>query len=165
MSTLARPRSIRRAASRVEARKHPIAPKPSSFGETAELVHSRPRLPQPRLGTTSGQRRVNAKRTQRGEFWRTVRVQVWPEMETYFREHLHHLGDGTRIVSQTLPAAERVIDFHVHIPGAPSNAASAEPAWYVDHRHAEPRPYLDHIDWYDAGGQLIETAELAGSAA
>jgi hypothetical protein len=49
-------------------------------------------------------------------------------------------------------------DLHVHIPGAPSNAASAEPAWYVDHRHAEPRPYLDHITWFDADGQRIEVA-------
>lgn len=165
MSTLTRPRSIRRAASRVEARKHPLPPKPSSLGEIAELVHSRPRMPDARTGTTSGQRRINAKRVERGEFWRTVRVQVWPEMETYFREHLHHLGGGVRIVSRTVPMTARVIDLHVHIPGAPSNAASAEPAWHVDHRHAEPRPYLDHVDWYDAAGQLIETAELAGSAA
>jgi hypothetical protein len=154
----ARPRSIRRADSRDEARANPIPPRPASHGDVAEIVHSRPRLPEPRTGTTSGQRRVNAKRTARGEFWRTVRVQVWPEMESFFREHLHDLGAGVRIVSRTLPMATRVVDLHVHIPGAPSNAASAEPAWYVDHRHAEPRPYLDHITWFDADGQRIEVA-------
>lgn len=165
MPTLTRPRSLRRAASRDTARQHPVPPQPKGFGETIDLVHSHPRLPDPRTGTTSGQRRVNAKRAQRGEFWRTVRIRVWPEMETYFREHLHHLGDGTRIVSRTVPTATRAIDLHVHIPGAPPTAVIAEPAWHVDHRHAEPRPYLDHIDWLDNNGQLIDTAELAGSAA
>lgn len=108
---------------------------------------------------TSGQRRVDAKRTQRGEYWRTVRVRVWPEMETYFREHLHLLGDSARIVSRTVPPTSPIVDLHVHIPGAPPNAELAEPAWHVDHRHAEPMPYLDHIDWFDAAGRRIENAE------
>ena len=114
---------------------------------------------------TSGQQRVDAKRTQRGEYWRTVLVQVWPEMETYFREHLHDLGDGVRIVSRTLPVAERVIDLHVHIPGAPSNAVGAEPHWYVRHRDGQSTPYLDHIDWLDADGAHIADAEQLAEVA
>ena len=114
---------------------------------------------------TSGQRRVNAKRTARGEYWRTVRVQVWPEMESYFREHLRLLGNGARIVSRTAPMAERVIDLHVHIPGAPANAASAEPGWYVDQQDGQRVPFMDHIAWYDTAGRRIDdTEQLAGVA-
>jgi hypothetical protein len=108
---------------------------------------------------TSGQRRVNAKRTARGEFWRTVLVRVWPEMEPYFRENLRLLGDGVRIVSRTLPVTERVIDLHVHIPGAPANAVIAEPGWYVDQQDGQRIPFMDHIGWFDAAGQRIEVAE------
>lgn len=166
MSTLTRPRSVRRTASRVEARKHPLPPKPSSFGEVAELVHSRPRLPDARTGTTSGQRRINAKRVERGEFWRTVRVSVSPDLEPSFRQHLDLLGHGARIVGARPHSWMFGWGLDVHIPGAPADAVTAEPVWWSEYDgHGGHSIRLQHVEYRDAAGQSIETAELAGSAA
>ena len=159
-------RSQRRAHSRDEARRHPHHPKPKGYGEVAELVHARPRLPAARLGTTSGQRRVNAKRTARGEFWRTVAIRVSVEVEPYFRDSLHLLGHGTRIVSRSVPMDWFAYDFDVHIPGAPASAVTAEPAWqseYDDHGGHTVRLY--YIDYRDVDGQRIETAEQLAEVA
>ena len=107
---------------------------------------------------TSGQRRVNAKRTARGEFWRTVRIRVSVEVEPYFRRNLHLLGNGARIDGAARLREYFGSDLHVHIPGAPTNAVTAEPqvssVFCGDHYE----PVVDGIQYWDADGQRIEVA-------
>lgn len=67
LSTL--PRSQRRAASRDEARAHPVPARQPSHGLVGEIVHQRNRGRIPFAGTTSGQRRINAKRDARTAYW------------------------------------------------------------------------------------------------
>jgi hypothetical protein len=150
-------RSQRRADSRDEARANPIPPRPRSHGDVGLAVHAPRRMPVRPPSERSGQTRRNTKRTARAEYWRTVIVQVWPDMEPYFRQHLHLFGDGTRIVSRTA-SPDGPTDLHVHIPGAPPNATLAEAAVYQDNRGEWPVPFVDHIDWFDAAGQRIEDA-------
>ena len=159
-------RSQRRAESRDDARKHPHHPKPSQYGRVAEIVHGRTRLPEARIGTTSGQRRIDAKRNARGEFWRTVAIRVSVDMEPYFRASLHLLGHGTRIVSRTRVVNWLAYEFDVHIPGAPATAVRAEPVWwseYDERGHHTIR--LHRVNYADANGQGIEDAEQLAEVA
>lgn len=115
---------------------------------------------------TSGQRRVDAKRTQRGEYWRTVRISVSADYEPYFRQHLGHLGRGTRIVSARPSWYGMSWDMDVHIPGAPAKAARADLVWwseYDGHGRHSLRPHS--VDYFDASGYRIETAEQLAEVA
>jgi hypothetical protein len=104
---------------------------------------------------TSGQARINAKRNSRAEFWRTVRIRVSTQAEPLFRESLDLLGPGTRIYGRTeLPWLAS--ELHVHIPGAPAEAVTAEPVFRTE--RTGPHEYstvLDHIEWHRADGTRI----------
>jgi hypothetical protein len=151
-------RSRRRAKSRDEARKHPHHPKLRQHGRVAEIVHGRTRLPEARIGATSGRRRIDAKRNARGEFWRTVRIQVSAEIEPYFRQHLALLDEGARIVSARPSRCAPTWDMDVHIPGAPANAVTAEPVLVSVRHDGYWQPRVEYVDYRDAAGQRIEVA-------
>jgi hypothetical protein len=171
--TLAR-RSERRAFSRDGARQF-AQPNPSSgpnrkarrkqgerHGDVSLLVHG----PHDRAflysGTVNGggQARINHKRQQRA-FWRTVRIRVSAEVEPYFRESLHLLGDGTRVCGRTPVEWGLWVELDVRIPGAPADAVTATPVYYsecVDPDLGRYEPRLSHIEWHRADGSRIETA-------
>jgi hypothetical protein len=81
-------------------------------------------------------------------------------MEPYFRDTLHLLGHGTRIVSRTRVVNWLAYEFNVHIPGAPADAVTAEPVWWSDYDASTglSTVRLHCVDYRDAAGQLIETA-------
>jgi hypothetical protein len=153
------PRSERRAASRDAARANPIPAREPSHGLVAEIVHQRHRGRIPFAGTTSGQRRINAKREARAAFWaeerRTVSVRASVEIEPHFRKHIGTLGAGARIDGRTPIEHEFSVDLAVHIPGAPATAVRAMPTyrgvWNGDHYE----PELDSVEWMDANGKRI----------
>lgn len=164
--TLAR-RSERRAFSRDGARQF-AQPTPTAGpnrkdrrkqgwrGDVSALVHG----PHDRAflysGTVNGggQARINAKRTARAEFWRTVRVRVSAEVEQYFRDSLHLLGVGARIDGRTPLLNWWAVDLDVHIPGAPAGAVAAEPVYRSERTEDGYRAVLDHIEWtYSLGGK------------
>jgi|SRR5690348_244240 len=152
------PRSERRAVSRDEARAHPVPPRAPSNGLVGEIVHRRRPMRLPFDGTCSGQRRINAKREARREYWRTVKIHVSTEIEPYFRQSIRLLGDGARVQGRT--ASDPFwADLDVHIPGAPATAVRALPAfrgvWHGDHYE----PELDSVAWTDAAGQRIEAGD------
>jgi hypothetical protein len=158
LSTL--PRSERRAASRDEARAHPVPPRQPSNGLVGEIVHQRRPMRVPVAGTCSGQRRINAKRQSRAAFWaeerRTVSIRASVEIEPYFSKHIGTLGAGARIDGRTPIEHEFSVDLAVHIPGAPATAVRALPAyrsvWHGDHYE----PELDSVTWIDADGRHFE---------
>lgn len=135
-------------------------------GDVALLVHG----PHDRAwlfsGTVNGggQARVDAKRNARADYWRTVRIQVSAEFEPYFRDGLHLLGDGARIVSRTQSRSSWnpfVVDLDVHIPGAPVEAVSAMPV-YRNELKADGRTYettLDSLTWQRADGSEVAASE------
>jgi hypothetical protein len=132
-------------------------------GDIAALVHG----PHDRAwllsGTINGggQARINHKRNQRAEFWRTVRVRVSTEMEPYFRNSLHLLGGGARIYGRhEAPWFE--VDLDVHIPGAPADAVRAEPVYWSEYADGRHTPRIDRINWRDADGNHIESTATAG---
>lgn len=108
---------------------------------------------------TSGQARINAKRTARTAYWveerRTVHIHVSKQIEPYFRQHMGALGAGTRIDGSWMVDHGFAVDLDVHIPGAPARAVRAVPIfrseWHGDHYE----PVLDHVEWTDADGNRI----------
>lgn len=150
-------RSQRRAASRDDARAHPIPTREPSHGLVAGIVHQRHPMRLPFAGTCSGQRRINSKREARREFWRTVKVHVSTEIEPYFRQSIHLLGDGARVQGRT--ASDPFwADLDVHIPGAPATAVRALPAFRGVWRGNRYEPELDHVEWTDVDGKRIEAS-------
>lgn len=153
------PRSERRAASRDQARAHPVPPREPSNGLVGEIVHRRRPMRPPLQGTSSGQRRINAKREARKAYWaeerRTVSIRASVEIEPYFSKHIGTLGAGARIDGRTPIEHEFSVDLDVHIPGAPATAVRAEPiyrnVWHGDHYE----PELDSVTWTDAAGKPI----------
>ena len=130
-------------------------------GDVSALVHG----PHDRAflysGTLNGggQARINAKRQQRAEYWRTVRIPMSVEVEPYFRDSLHLLGDGARIDRRT-PAAffPFSLDLDVHIPGAPADAVKAEPVYRSEYSGDDTYAVtVDHIVWRRADGSAIPT--------
>lgn len=139
---------------RAERRKH------GWRGDISALVHGSHDNAWLLSGTLNGggQARINAKRNARAEFWRTVRIRVSAEMEPHFRAHLHLLGQGARIDGRTeLPPPHwATIELDVHIPGAPTDAVSAEPVYRSEHTgDGSYRAVLDHIAWHDTDGSPI----------
>lgn len=106
---------------------------------------------------TSGQARINAKRNERAEFWRTVKVRVSAEMEPYFQRTLHLLGRGTRIDGRRQEVAWFAVELDVHIPSAPADAVRAEPVYYSDWNGDHPVPRLDYVVFHDAAGRVINS--------
>jgi hypothetical protein len=152
---LSLPRRARRKVSRDQARALPIPPLPPRHGEIAERVNAPHRVPvQP--STRSGQQRINAKRTQRAEYWRTVKIRVSVQLEPYFRASLHLLGDGARIQRRTPLIHSFAVDLDVHIPGAPAHAVRAEPVLYSDWNGEYHVPRVDYVVYHDAHGQVID---------
>jgi hypothetical protein len=175
---LQRLRSERRAFSRDGARQY-AAPNPTGGpdraarrkqhwrGDISALVHG----PHDRAwlysGTenASGQARVNAKRMQRAEYWRTVQIRVSAEMEPWFRDSLHLLGEGTRIDGRTVPLNWFAVDLDVHIPGAPAEAVTATPVYRSEYNgDGTSTPSLDHIEWLRADGSRIDTTASLAAA-
>lgn len=155
-----RPRRERRGQSRDLARENPIAPKRAQYGAVGRwLNRPRPmigRVQMPGATPTSGQARVNAKRNARAEFWRTVKVHVHPDVEAPFRQHLHLLGNGTRIHGRRALDWILLVELDVHIPGAPAGAVKAEPVYGSHWNGRASVPFLRHIDWYNADGHRID---------
>jgi hypothetical protein len=149
-------RSERRAASRDDARAHPVPAREPSHGLVGEIVHQRHGGRVPYQGTCSGQRRVNAKRNARAELWRTVTVRVSDEIEPYFRRSIHLLGDGARVQGRSIPLDWFGVDLAVHIPGAPATAVRAMPAYRSVWRGDRYEPELDSVTWIDADGRHFE---------
>lgn len=155
------PRSARRASSRDNARANPVPARAPSHGQVGMLVHFPHRMAVAKPGATSGQCRVNAKRKAREEFWteerRTVLIRVSAEVEPYFRQHLHTLGDRARIDGRTPDRYGGFwLDLAVHIPGAPAEAVTAIPTYRSVWRGDHYEPEFDYVDWMDADGQRIE---------
>jgi hypothetical protein len=150
------PRSERRAASRDDVRANPVPAREPSHGLVGEIVHQRRPGRLPFAGTSSGQRRVNAKRNTRAELWRTVKVRVSDEIEPYFRQSIHLLGKGARVQGRSIPLDWFGVDLAVHIPGAPATAVQALPVyrsvWHGDHYE----PEVDSVTWIDANGRHFE---------
>lgn len=161
-------RAQRRAFSR-DAARHYAAPglshgpnraalrKHGQRGDVSALVHGKHDTAWLYSGTlnASGQARINHKRQQRAEFWRTVRIRVSTPMELEFRDSLHLLGSGTRIDGRTPADWGFTVDLDVHIPGAPADAVRAEPMYRSERTDDGYVPVLDHIGWYSADGSLL----------
>lgn len=171
------PRSERRAFSRDAARHYAqpgvntgaparaVRRRQHQYGAVSALIHGKHDSAWLYSGTenASGQARINAKRNQRAEYWRTVRVRVTAEMEPYFRASLHLLGDGARIGGRTPLSNWWAVDLDVHIPGAPTDAVTADPVYRSEHNgDGTYTPLLDHIQWYRADGSRID-AEQQGA--
>lgn len=154
-------RSERRAVSRDDARANPIPPREPSHGLVGEIVHQRHPMRLPFAGTCSGQRRVNAKREARREFWaeerRTVLVRISAQMEPTFREILPSLGEGARIDGCTPVESRFALDLAVHVPGAPSDAVEAVMGvtGYYNPDGSLISARLETVEWLDADGQRI----------
>lgn len=106
----------------------------------------------------SGQDRVDSKRNARAAFWRTVRVRVHAHLEQAFRENVGLLGEGARVLgrSEVPDAPVDVVDLHVHIPGAPEDAVSADPMYFREKVGPhEWRTELDSVLFYRADGSVI----------
>jgi hypothetical protein len=169
--TLAR-RSERRAFSRDGARTYlqlnpgtgptrAVRRKQHQYGTGSALIHGKHDTAWLYSGTenASGQARINAKRNQRAEYWRTVRVRVSAPLEPNFRASLHLLGNGARVDGRTPLLHQWTVDLDVHIPGAPADAVTATPVYRSDHNgDATYTPHLDHIEWYRADGNRINEA-------
>jgi hypothetical protein len=152
-------RAFSRDASRAFATIHPHRPR---HGEIAAIVHGPHDTAWLLSGTINGggQARINHKRNQRAEFWRTVRIRVSAEVEPYFRKTLHLLGKGTRIDRAHRQQPWFGIDLDVHIPGAPADAVEATPVYRsvrVNDDHYVP--VLDHVEWRRADGSRIDTRQ------
>ena len=167
---MSRIRTLLRSVSR-DAQRRAATPSPTAgpnrkarrkqgerHGDVSLLVHG----PHDRAflysGTVNGggQARINAKRNQRAEFWRTVRISVSAEVEQYFRDSLHLLGVGARIDGRTPLVNWFGVDLDVHIPGASADAVEAEPVYRSEYNdNGTHTAVLDHIVWLRADGSTI----------
>ncbi|MFF0409071.1 hypothetical protein ACFYUY_01375 [Kitasatospora sp. NPDC004745] len=167
-------RAERRAFSR-DAARHYASPNPGTGpsraerrrhgwrGDVSALVHgphSRTWLHATTPGT-GGQRRVDAKRQARADFWHTVRIEVSAEIEPYFRRSLHLLHPKAQLRGRHPHLYDFAVDLDVHIPGAPVDAVSALPVFRSVHDGDVYVPQLDSITWRRADGTVIPVAEPA----
>lgn len=166
MSTILARRSERRAFSRDGARQHAepnstagpnrqVRREQGERGDVSALIHGSHDRAWLYSGTlnASGQARVNHKRNVRAEYWRTVRIRVSAQVEPYFRDSLHLLGDGTRIDGRTPLLHSFAFDLDVHIPGAPAEAVTAEPVYRSEHNGDGTHTVtVDYVVWHRADG-------------